>query len=60
VLDIIPTVGNWRALTGPAGVFAFHLYMLALPVNLPKRMIGADGVVQHRYVHSRRRARLCW
>jgi haloacetate dehalogenase len=42
VLDIIPTVDNWRALTGPAGVFAFHLYLLAQPGDLPERMIGAD------------------
>lgn len=29
-------------LTGPAGVFAFHLYLLAQPSDLPERMIGAD------------------
>ena len=42
VLDIIPTVDNWAALCGPAGVFAFHLYLLAQPSDLPERLIGAD------------------
>jgi haloacetate dehalogenase len=41
-LDIIPTVDNWAALSGVAGVFAFHLYLLAQPSTLPERMIGAD------------------
>jgi haloacetate dehalogenase len=42
VLDVIPSVDNWKALTGVAGVFAFHLYLLAQPTDLPERMIGAD------------------
>jgi haloacetate dehalogenase len=42
VLDIIPTVDNWAALQGIGGVFAFHLYLLAQPTDLPERMIGAD------------------
>lgn len=42
VLDVIPTVDNWAALAGPAGVFAFHLYLLAQPPELPESMIGAD------------------
>lgn len=42
VLDVIPTVDNWAALCGPAGVFAFHLYLLAQPSDLPERIIGAD------------------
>jgi pimeloyl-ACP methyl ester carboxylesterase len=42
VLDVIPTVDNWAALHGPGGVFAFHLYLLAQPSELPERMIGAD------------------
>jgi len=42
VLDILPTVDNWAALQGPAGVFAFHLYLLAQPDDLPERMIAAD------------------
>lgn len=42
VLDVIPTVDNWAALCGPAGVFAFHLYLLAQPSDLPERLIGAD------------------
>jgi pimeloyl-ACP methyl ester carboxylesterase len=42
VLDILPTVDNWAALQGPAGVFAFHLYLLAQPSELPERLIAAD------------------
>jgi haloacetate dehalogenase len=42
VLDVIPTVDMWSALRGPAGVFAFHLYLLAHPTDLPERMIAAD------------------
>lgn len=42
VLDVIPTVDNWAALRGPAGVFAFHLYLLAQPSDLPERLIAAD------------------
>lgn len=41
-LDIIPNVDNWAALSGVAGVFAFHLYLLAQPTDLPERMIGAE------------------
>lgn len=40
-LDVIPTVDNWAALHGPAGVFAFHLYLLAQPTDLPERLIAA-------------------
>ncbi|MEL7975955.1 alpha/beta hydrolase [Isoptericola sp. F-RaC21] len=42
VLDVIPTVDNWAALHGTAGVFAFHLYLLAQPTDLPERLVGAD------------------
>ncbi|NIH79600.1 alpha/beta fold hydrolase [Amycolatopsis viridis] len=42
VLDVIPTVDNWAALHGAGGVFAFHLYLLAQPTDLPERMVGAD------------------
>ncbi|MEU1664760.1 alpha/beta hydrolase [Streptomyces sparsogenes] len=42
VLDVIPTVDNWAALHGAGGVFAFHLYLLAQPSDLPERMITAD------------------
>jgi pimeloyl-ACP methyl ester carboxylesterase len=42
VLDILPTVDNWNALQGPGGVFAFHLYLLAQPSDLPERLIAAD------------------
>lgn len=42
VLDILPTVDMWAALRGAGGVFAFHLYLLAHPPDLPERMIGAD------------------
>lgn len=41
VLDILPSVDNWAALRGPAGVFAFHLFLLAQPTDLPERMIAA-------------------
>jgi haloacetate dehalogenase len=41
VLDILPTVDNWAALRGPAGLFAFHLYLLAQPSDLPERLICA-------------------
>lgn len=42
VLDVIPTVDNWAALTGAAGVFAFHLFLLAQPSDVPERMLAAD------------------
>jgi haloacetate dehalogenase len=42
VLDVIPAVDMWAALQGTAGVFAFHLYLLAHPADLPERMIAAD------------------
>ncbi|TDQ04463.1 alpha/beta fold hydrolase [Labedaea rhizosphaerae] len=40
VLDILPTADNWAALRGPAGVFAFHLYLLAQPDDFPERLLG--------------------
>lgn len=42
-LDILPTIDNWAALNGTAGVFAFHLFFLAQPNDLPERLIGADS-----------------
>ncbi|MGC4941909.1 alpha/beta hydrolase [Kribbella sp. DT2] len=42
ILDILPSADNWAALQGPAGVFAFHLYLLAQPTDLPERLIAAD------------------
>ncbi|WP_433036021.1 alpha/beta fold hydrolase [Actinomycetospora sp. CA-053990] len=42
VLDVLPTVETWDALHGTAGVFAFHLFLLAHPTPLPETMIGAD------------------
>jgi haloacetate dehalogenase len=42
VVDVIPTVDMWAALQGTGGVFAFHLYLLAHPTDLPERMIAAD------------------
>jgi len=42
VLDVLPTVETWDALHGTAGVFAFHLFLLAHPAPLPETMIGAD------------------
>jgi haloacetate dehalogenase len=42
VLDVVPTVDNWASLHGTAGVFAFHLYLLAQPSDLPERLVAAD------------------
>jgi pimeloyl-ACP methyl ester carboxylesterase len=42
VLDVVPTTDMWAALQGTGGVFAFHLYLLAHPADLPERMIAAD------------------
>ena len=42
VLDVIPTVDNWAALHGAAGVFAFHLYLLAQPTDVAERLVRAD------------------
>ena len=39
---MILTVDNWASLCGPVGVFAFHLFLLAQPSDLPERMIGTD------------------
>ncbi len=41
-VGVIPTIDMWEALTGVAGVFAFHLYLLAQPTDIPERMISAD------------------
>jgi haloacetate dehalogenase len=40
-LDVVPQSEMWASLTGVAGVFAFHLYLLAQPEPLPERLIGA-------------------
>lgn len=42
MIDIIPTVNLWEALSGTGGIFAFQMYLLAQPNDLPERMIGAD------------------
>jgi haloacetate dehalogenase len=42
VIDVIPTVDMWASLNGVGGVFAFHLYLLAQPTELPEQMINAD------------------
>jgi haloacetate dehalogenase len=42
VIDVIPQADMWATLHGVAGVFAFHLYLLAQPPPLPERLIGAD------------------
>ncbi|WP_232665983.1 alpha/beta fold hydrolase [Pseudonocardia sp. TRM90224] len=42
MIDVIPAQDMWASLTGVAGAFAFHLYLLAQPSDLPERMIGAD------------------
>lgn len=41
VLDVVPAVDLWASLTGTAGVFAFHLFLLAHPPPLPERLLGA-------------------
>ncbi len=41
-LGVIPASDMWAALTGVGGVFAFHLYLLAQPTDLPERMISAN------------------
>jgi len=41
VLDVIPVVDLWASLTGTAGVFAFHLFLLAHPPPLPERLLAA-------------------
>jgi pimeloyl-ACP methyl ester carboxylesterase len=41
-LGVIPSVEMWAALSGSAGIFAFHLYLMAHPPDLPERMISAD------------------
>jgi len=42
VMDVLPTVETWDALHGTAGVFAFHLFLLAHPAPLPETVVGAD------------------
>jgi haloacetate dehalogenase len=42
VMDVLPAGDMWRALAGVGGVFAFHLYLLAQPGELPERMLAAD------------------
>ncbi|TYK43934.1 alpha/beta fold hydrolase [Actinomadura decatromicini] len=43
VIDVIPATDMWASLRGVGGVFAFHLYFLAQPGDLPERVIGADS-----------------
>jgi haloacetate dehalogenase len=42
VIDVLPTSETWDSLSGTAGVFAFHLFLLAAPPPLPEAMIAAD------------------
>jgi haloacetate dehalogenase len=42
VFGVIPAIDLWDALGGVAGVFAWHLFFLAQPPDLPEQMIGAD------------------
>ncbi|WP_063059722.1 alpha/beta fold hydrolase [Nocardia sienata] len=42
VLDVLPAADMWATLQGTAGIFAFHLYLLAQPTELAERMIRAD------------------
>jgi haloacetate dehalogenase len=41
VLDVIPPAQMFAALGGTAGIFAFHLYLLAYPPPLPERLLAA-------------------
>jgi haloacetate dehalogenase len=45
VLDVIPPAQMLAALSGTAGIFAFHLYLLAHPPPLPERLVGAAPAV---------------
>jgi pimeloyl-ACP methyl ester carboxylesterase len=47
MIDVIPTVDLWESLHGAAGVFAFHLYLLAQPGDIAARMIAADPDLFH-------------
>ncbi|WP_067811389.1 alpha/beta fold hydrolase [Nocardia beijingensis] len=42
ILDVLPAADMWATLHGTAGIFAFHLYLLAQPTDLAERMIRAD------------------
>ncbi|MGA6204602.1 alpha/beta fold hydrolase [Nocardia testacea] len=41
ILDVLPAASMWDTLRGTAGVFAFHLYLLAQPGDIAERMIRA-------------------
>ena len=41
-LDIIPTLSTWRAMDWRAAIGSFHWELLAQPVPIPERLIGAD------------------
>ncbi|GLZ44182.1 hydrolase [Actinomycetospora sp. NBRC 106375] len=41
VLDVLPALDLWHSLHGTAGVFAFHLFLLAHPAPLPETMLAA-------------------
>ncbi|MEU8896137.1 alpha/beta hydrolase [Nocardia sp. NPDC048505] len=41
ILDVVPAAELWAALHGTAGIFAFHLYLLAQPTDLAERLIQA-------------------
>lgn len=42
ILDVLPAADMWATLHGTAGIFAFHLYLLAQPGDFAERMIRAD------------------
>ncbi|MBF6176602.1 alpha/beta fold hydrolase [Nocardia blacklockiae] len=42
ILDVLPAADMWATLHGTAGIFAFHLYLLAQPGDIAERMIRAD------------------
>jgi haloacetate dehalogenase len=41
-LDIIPTLSTWKAMDWRAAIGSFHWELLAQPVPIPERLIGAD------------------
>ena len=41
ILDIIPTIAQWRTLEGRRGIGGFHWFFLAQPPPLPETLIGA-------------------
>jgi haloacetate dehalogenase len=40
-IGVLPAADMWRSLRGQDGIFAFHLYLLAHPSDLPEQLVGA-------------------